>query len=158
MFDVEEEITFEDPLTFRNAFLFPLQSPESRREILIGAAWLLLPFVGWLMNIGHRILITHALLHNEEGWPSWTDYGRLLYHGFVTFAGMVLYHMPALLLRLIAWFRGSMGTAILAALFWMVAVTAIPGCMTHYSYTLDPWQIVNPIRAVKRVIRGGACI
>jgi hypothetical protein len=49
-----QEIRLTDPLTLGRAFRFPLQTARSRREILIGAAWLLVPLVGWILNMGRH--------------------------------------------------------------------------------------------------------
>lgn len=45
------------PLSLRTSFLFPIQSPIARREVIIGALWLLVPVIGWFMNMGHRIIL-----------------------------------------------------------------------------------------------------
>lgn len=83
------------PLTLNNALRFPVQSRESRREVLVGALWLLVPGYGWVLNMGHRILITHALIRGRPGWPSWRSHRAMLRHGLITLAGMVVYHLPA---------------------------------------------------------------
>ena len=90
-----EPITLQTPLDLRTSFAFPLQSARSRREVLIGAALLLIPFVGWLLNMGHRVMMVHRMLHGEPAWPSWRNFGELLRHGLVTFGGMVFYPDPA---------------------------------------------------------------
>ena len=50
-----ERTTLESPLTSRNAFLYPIQDNRSRCDILIDAISLLVPGIGWLMNMEHRI-------------------------------------------------------------------------------------------------------
>ena len=64
-------IDLHTPLDLRSSFAFPLQSRESRREVVIGAALLLIPFVGWLLNMGHRVMFVHRMLHGQPAWPSW---------------------------------------------------------------------------------------
>jgi len=84
----------------------PLQSRESRRDIVIGGLWLLVPIVGWLMNMDHRVRVVHRLQRGEPPWPAWDNPGELLRHGAMTFAGMVWYGWPgALLAAAGAWFH-----------------------------------------------------
>ena len=82
-----------------SSFRFPLQSRESRREMLWGAALLvLLPGVGWLLNMGHRIMTVHRMQQGQPPWPAWRDYSDLLGHGLMTLGGMLYYYAPGLAL------------------------------------------------------------
>jgi hypothetical protein len=36
-------------------------SPLARREVVVGALWPLMPFIGWLLNMGHRIVMTYRM-------------------------------------------------------------------------------------------------
>jgi len=111
-------IDLRTPLRLRSAFAFPLQTRESRREVLIGAALLLLPGLGWLLNMGHRIQMVHNMQAGVVPWPSWRGYGRLLKYGTVTFLGMVEYYLPAIGFGFLAGWKDS--TALLIA-GWQVA-------------------------------------
>ncbi|MBV9107926.1 MAG: hypothetical protein JO306_00790 [Gemmatimonadetes bacterium] len=151
-------IDLSTPLSLETSFRFPLQSTASRREVLIGAALLLLPGVGWLMNMGHRIMLVHRMLHGQSAWPAWTHPLTLLRHGLVTFGGMLYYYLPGLVLigaglRLDrAWMLG------VGAGLCVLATIAIPGYMTHYCRRFDAREIYNPFRALSRVRQGGrAC-
>lgn len=149
-------IDLRTPRSFASAFRFPLQSAESRREVLIGAALLLVPGVGWLLNMGHRIAFVHNMLHGRPAWPAWRGWPRLLKHGAITFGGMLYYYTPALAL---GWWARGMGSAmgIAAALVLaLLATVAIPGYMTHYSRDFDAREIYDPFRALRRVFQGGA--
>lgn len=95
MMGPHREINLSTPLTLARAFRFPVQSQIARREVAIGALWLLVPVVGWILNMGHRIVMTHRMQHGEPAWPAWVDYRALLKHGTITFIGMVEYHLPA---------------------------------------------------------------
>ncbi|NUM87756.1 MAG: hypothetical protein HUU37_00995 [Bdellovibrionales bacterium] len=66
---------------------------------MIGALWLFVPIFGWLLNMGHRIVMTHKMQHGQPSWPSWNDYPALFKHGALTFLGMVQYHAPAVIHR-----------------------------------------------------------
>jgi hypothetical protein len=151
-----EPITLRTPLSLRGSFAFPLQSRRARREVLIGAALLLIPLVGWLLNMGHRVMMVHRMLHGEPAWPSWRNYGELLKHGLVTFAGMLFYYAPGLALLAAAWFAHVPALAAAGGLLLVLATLAIPGYMTHYCRAFDAAEIFDPARALGRALQGGA--
>jgi len=149
-------IDLRTPLDLRTSFAFPLQTRESRREVVIGAALLLIPFVGWLLNMGHRVMMVHRMLHGEPAWPSWRGWPELLRHGLITFGGMLYYYAPGLLLGAAGYrfgnrylMGGGLGLLTLATL-------AIPGYMTHYCRDFHAAEIYNPARALSRALQGGA--
>jgi hypothetical protein len=148
-------IDLRTPLSLRTSFAFPLQTALSRREVVWGGVLLLVPGVGWILNMGHRIMIVHNMLHGREPWPAWRGYGQLFRHGLITFGGMVYYHVPAGIVAWYAWRTGSLALSVVAALLGMVATVAIPGYMTHYCHALDAREIYNPARALSRVAQGG---
>jgi hypothetical protein len=148
-------INLSTPLGLRTAFRFPLQTKLARAEVLQGAAWLLLPFIGWLLNMGHRIAMTHRMQHGQEAWPAWTNYGTLLKYGTITFLGMVEYHLPSVICEAVAWHYGIGWLHGVAAVLWIIATIAVPGYMTHYCFTLDAREVFDPLRAMRRVFQGG---
>jgi hypothetical protein len=151
-----EPITLRTPLDLRSSFAFPLQSARARREVLIGAALLLIPIVGWLLNMGHRVMMVHRMLHGEPAWPAWRNYGELLRHGLVTFAGMLYYYVPGIALLAVAWVADVPALATAGGLLLVLATIAIPGYMTHYCLAFDPAEIFNPARALRRALQDGA--
>lgn len=150
-----QEIDLSTPLRLSTAFRFPLQSRIARREVAIGALWLFVPIVGWILNMGHRIAMTHRMQHGLPAWPAWTDYPALLRHGTITFLGMVEYHLPSILCELAARYFEIDALHFVAAGLWIVATVAVPGYMSHYCFTLDPREVFDPMRAMRRVIEGG---
>jgi hypothetical protein len=151
----ERSIDLRDHLTLARAFRFPLQSAASRRDLVIGGLWLLVPVVGWLLNMGHRIRVVHRMHRGEVPWPAWGDPLDLLKHGALTFLGMVFYGWPGVAVALLgAWLRQPLLLATGVAL-WLLAVIAIPGYMSHYCKELDPREIFSPFRALRRVHQGG---
>jgi hypothetical protein len=153
--DETERIDLRAPLSLRTAFRFPLQNSLARREVLIGAAWLLVPGIGWLLNMGHRIQVVHNMQTGKEAWPAWQNHSRLLWLGFVTFLGMVEYHLPATIVGAWAWHRHSIGLGGLSIGLWLLATLAIPGYMTHYCRHFDAREVFDPFRAMRRVLQGG---
>jgi hypothetical protein len=142
------------PLSLHGAWRFPLREPEGRKDLLIGAALLLLPIIGWLLNMGHRVQMTHRMQQRETPWPAWGAPGQLLKHGLITAAGMLYYFTPGLLLLWLG--RGYLPLAIIAAVLLAAAVCAIPGYMSHYCVRFDAREIFNPFRALGRSLEGGA--
>lgn len=63
----DQRIDLNTPLSIGSAFCFPIQNAAARREVLVGAAALLVPFVGWLMNVGHRIQPGRARARGRHG-------------------------------------------------------------------------------------------
>jgi hypothetical protein len=155
--DDPQVIDLSTPLSLRSSFRFPLQSAASRREILWGAALLvLLPGIGWFLNMGHRVVVVHRMQHGRTPWPAWHSYGTLLRHGVITAGGMVSYYAPGSILAYAAWRFGSPPLALVAGALLLGATVAIPGFMSHYCREFDPAEIYDPVRAVRRCIQGGA--
>ncbi len=151
----DKKIDLTTPLSLRAAFLFPLQSTLARREVLHGGLLLLIPIVGWILNMGHRIAMTHRMQHGQSAWPAWTNYPALFKHGLITFLGMVEYHAPAVICEILARQNHSTAWHVAAAVLWLLATIAVPGFMSHYCYTLDPREVFDPLRALRRVLQGG---
>ena len=144
-----ERVDLTTGLSLDSSFRFPLQSAQARREVLWGAALLiLLPGVGWLLNMGHRIEMVHRMHLGEEPWPAWSNYPRLFKNGLVTFLGMLYYYLPGALLVYLG--QKEAGWTLL-----VVATLAIPGYMTHYCRNFDVREIFNPFLALSRVFQGG---
>jgi hypothetical protein len=148
-------IGLRTPLSLRTSFAFPLQTAEARREVLIGAALLLIPFVGWLLNMGHRVVMVHRMMHGRPAWPSWRGPGQLMRHGLVTFGGMVYYYLPGAALGYAGWRMDSVWMMALGAVLLLLATLAIPGYMTHYCRAFDAREIYDPVRALSRALEGG---
>jgi len=148
-------IDLRTPLSLRTSFAWPLQTAESRREVLIGAALLLVPFVGWLLNMGHRVVLVHRMVHGQSAWPAWREPWQLLKHGLVTFGGMAGYYLPGAALGWMGWRTGSVPLMAAGGLLLALATIAIPGYMTHYCRAFDPREIYDPVRALSRALQGG---
>jgi hypothetical protein len=153
----ELDIDLATPLSLASSFGFPLQTRAARRDLLWGAALLLLlPGVGWLLNMGHRIVVVHRMQHGEPPWPAWNDYTGLFKHGLITLGGMLAYYSPGAALAVAAWKIQSLGLGAVALILLGAATIAIPGFMSHYCRQFDPAEIFNPLRALRRCLQGGA--
>ena len=152
----KQQIDLSTPLSFVTAFRFPLQSHIARKEVFIGGLWLLVPLVGWILNMGHRIAMVHNMQSGQPAWPAWVNYNQLFKDGVLTFLGMVQYHSPAVMLAFIAWAIGTPLLYLPAAILWIVATIAVPGYMSHYCVNRDPAEIFNPLKAMRRVFQVGS--
>jgi hypothetical protein len=150
------DISLVTPLSVASSFRFPLQSRAARRDLLWGAALLvLLPGVGWLLNMGHRIKVVHRMQRSEPPWPAWNDYTELFKHGLITLGGMIAYYVPGAALAIAAWKTESVALGAVASILLACATIAIPGFMSHYCRRFDPAEIYNPMRALRRCLQGG---
>lgn len=148
-------INLTTPLSIHASFQFPLQNEIARREVLVGGLWLLLPGIGWLLNMGHRIMMVHNMMHGRSAWPAWSGYGALLRHGLVTFLGMLFYYLPAALIVWAGLAQSSLPLLAAAGLFAVAATVAIPGYMSHYCVQFDPREVFDPTRALRRCLQAG---
>lgn len=151
----EESVRLTTTLSLGASLRFPLQSARSRREVLIGAALLLIPVVGWLLNMGHRIQMVQQMQRGEPAWPAWHSWGALLRHGVITFVGMLYYHAPASVCLGLGAAWGLPWLVVLGAVLWVGATALVPGYMTHYCRTGDVASIFNPWLSLRRVREGG---
>lgn len=148
-------ISLSTPLRLKSAFRFPLQSREARAEVLKGGLLLLIPVVGWILNMGHRIEMTHRMQHGLSAWPAWTNYPQRLKDGVITLLGMIEYHFPAVLLGFLAHRWEQPLLWIPAGLLWLLATVAVPGYMSHYCVNRDASEVFNPLKAMRRVFQVG---
>jgi hypothetical protein len=153
---VATRVDLSTPLALGSSFRFPVQSKAAQRDLLWGAALLvLLPGIGWILNMGHRIRVVHRLQHGQQPWPAWGKYDELFKHGLIALGGMLYYYVPGALLMVGAWRFGSSALAVLAGALLLAATVAIPGFMSHYCRAFDAAEIYDPLRALRRVFEGG---
>ncbi|HLW55540.1 MAG TPA: hypothetical protein VKW06_22115 [Candidatus Angelobacter sp.] len=123
--------------------------------MLIGAVLVLVPVVGWVLNMGHRIEMVHKMHIGQPAWPSWNNYPRLLKSGTVTLLGMIYYYTPGAVVAVLGLHQRQVWLEALSALLLLLATVAIPGYMTHYCLNYDAGEIFNPVRAFGRTLQGG---
>ncbi len=124
--------------------------------MLIGSLWLCIPIVGWVLNMGHRIVVVHHLIHGDiQPWPAWGNLRELLRHGVITLAGMLLYLLPAAITGCVAYLLWSWAIGIIAGVFFVIGICAIPGYMTAYCAQFDHREVFNIRRSLQRVVHAG---
>src|SRR3712207_520677 len=98
------------------AFTFVFGDPRWPMKVLIGAALVLVPIVGWLAVAGYGMRITRQVAHRRDlPLPDWDDWGDLLGDG-LRWLGVALAWLVILLLVLCPFFfliasLGSTGNA-----------------------------------------------
>lgn len=152
---MKQKIDLDSPLSLKNSFLFPLQSSLSKKEVIIGGLYLLVPVYGWILNMGHRIVMTHQMQHGENAWPAWKNPKLLFRHGVLTFLGMMQYHSPAVICELLGRYYHIPLLSYAGIILWILATIIVPGYMSHYCLHYDPKEIFDPRRAVRRVFQLG---
>src|SRR4051812_11522462 len=103
-------------LTFADCFSFPLRSVEGRRDVLVGALWLLTTLPGWVLNLGHRLEVVHRLYRDEQ--PPFRGFGPVLFtlqRGLTAWFAIALYLSPAALLATAAWLLWPGGAGLMCA-------------------------------------------
>ena len=150
-----KNVDLNTPLSIGSSFVFPLQSKANRRDVAIGALWLLVPFVGWLLNMGHRINFVHNMMHGRDAMPAWNNYGQLLRHGLITFVGMLYYYCPAFVCAAVYFYMPHPLIGAAAVVCFLVATILIPGYMSHYCVAFDAKKMFNVRLSFSHVFAGG---
>lgn len=151
----QSRITVTSELTLRNAFLFPIQNAASRRELLIGAALLLVPGVGWVLNMGHRLRLVHEMLHDRDPWPAWHRPLTLFFNGLLTTLLIGISHVPAAVAAALALSLDIPWLLLLVPILLAPALYVLPGFMTAYAHQYDSRALLQPTAAINRVRSGG---
>jgi hypothetical protein len=125
-------IDLSTPLSMRSSFRFPLQSDTSRRELLWGAVLLVvLPGIGWFLNMGHRVVVVHRMQHDQPPWPAWHNYGELFRHGLIAAGGMATTICPVSSRPTL---RGLsllfLSASLLARCYWLQQLRSRATCLT----------------------------
>lgn len=150
-----KQINITSPLSIKTSFSFPLQSETTRREVVIGALWLLVPLIGWILNMGHRIVFIHNMIHGRKAMPAWKDYGELFHHGLITFLGMLYYFLPSIFFGGLFLLWSSQWMLLLCCVLFIMATVLIPGYMSHYCVEFNAWEIFNVRRSIGHVFHAG---
>ena len=112
--------------SLRDLFGFPLRSRQSRHDIVMGGLlFLLVPFVGWALNLGHRYLVMRRVYRNEP--PYFRGFRPILEKArasvIVMWGG--LWYLGIAMTMLIPWVVGMRTTATLVLLVMGVVTFAI---------------------------------
>ena len=149
-----------DGLSWKDAFLFPVGTPEARYDVIIGglAIIFLLP-IGWILNLGARLDVVQRLHQNDKpffrGFQPWR---RTFVRGCISAATIFSYLFPFLVLATLAFvaYRREWSAAVFSLLAlaafgaFVLGVFTLPGCMTVYACEGDPSVLRRPVQAFRR--------
>jgi hypothetical protein len=153
-------LDFPSQLDWRDAFRFPVATPEGRKDVLIGGTLILFLWpIGWILNLGNRLNVV-ARLHAGEspyftGFRPWTF---TLARGCTSAAAIAAYLSPSIALGALAYYEHAINAAgwavvsssLAAALAFTLAVFTLPGCMTVYAVEGNQSVLRNPLVAFRR--------
>lgn len=143
-------------LGWRACFSFPLQDEEARRDVLIGAALLLIPLIGWIFNLGHRLDVVHRLFHHDPPWfRGFAPWGLTFKRGLMAATAITLYLSPAIVFALTAWYTDALYLFAPAGVCFVLAIYALPGGMTYNAAYGDIRYLYRPDKAFARAREGG---
>src|SRR5689334_14089872 len=151
---------FPRHLHWKDAFLFPVETPEARRDVLIGGTLILFLWpIGWVLNLGNRLNVV-ARLHGGRspyftGFRPWTS---TLVRGCISATAITAYLSPSIVLGSLAYYAYSKDAAhvvvaaigIASAVAFVLALFTLPGCMTVYAVEGDAAVLRNPATAFRR--------
>ncbi|MDZ5810795.1 DUF4013 domain-containing protein [Halorubrum sp. AD140] len=152
------------PVTWREAFRFPIANASRRRDILVGGTVLLIPPVGWILNLGHRLDVVYRLAEDSppyfRGFKPWT---RTFQRGLRAFLAIVVYLSPSGIVGIAAlsrWYVAggdtvAWGFAGVSALLFALAIFTLPGGMTINAARRDMSYLYRPDKAFRRAMEGG---
>src|SRR5262245_51086438 len=153
-------LDFPAELDWRDAFRFPVATPEGRKDVLIGVTLILFLWpIGWILNLGNRLNVV-ARLHAGQspyftGFRPWTF---TLARGCTSAAAIAAYLSPAMAFGALAYYEHATspaGWTVVASsaagvLAFTFAVFTLPGCMTVYAVEGNESVLRNPVMAFRR--------
>jgi len=147
-------------LTFSECFRFPVATPEARRDLLLGGLWLFTSLPGWVMNMGHRLETVYRVWHAEPPYfRGFTPAGFVFRRGLVALASIAVNLSPATIFALVAWRTwpspGADAALACAAVFFLLGIFILPGCMTRNAAFRDAAYLFRPDLALRVAMAGG---
>jgi hypothetical protein len=150
--------------TFGECFAFPLSSPEARRDLLAGGTFLFAPFVGWILNLGHRLEVIGRVCREDP--PYFRGFNkppkRVFSRGLHAFGAIALYLSPSAVAATASYATSRSGSgasiplALVAAVLFAAAVYVLPGGMTYNAAYDDMSYLYRPDKAFQRAVAGGS--
>src|SRR5262245_35575671 len=90
-------VEFPRHLNWKDAFRFPIDTPEARRDVLIGGTLILFLWpVGWVLNLGNRLNVV-ARLHAGRSpyFTGFRPWKSALVRGCISASAIATYLSPA---------------------------------------------------------------
>jgi hypothetical protein len=151
-------------VTWSEAFCFPIQNSSRRRDVVIGGTVLLIPLVGWILNLGHRLDVVYRLAERTPPYfRGFTPWMQTFKRGLRAFFAIIAYLSPSALFcmgALLRWYFAGADTlawslAVLSFLCFALAIFTLPGGMTINAARRDMSYLYRPDKAFRRAVDGG---
>ena len=147
-------------LDWKTAFVFPVATPDGRKDVLIGGTLILFLWpIGWVLNLGNRLNVV-ARLHAGQSpyFTGFRPWASTLRRGCVSATAIATYLSPAVAFGALAYFARVRGASpsttgalgLVTAVMFALAVFTLPGCMTVYAVEGDASILRDPVRAFRR--------
>lgn len=157
---MKSRLDFPSELDWRDAFYFPVATPEGRKDVLIGGTLILFLWpIGWVLNLGNRLNVV-ARLHAGRspyftGFRPWTF---TLARGCTSAAAIAAYLAPAMAFGALAYYLHAAdatrwtvaASSVAGVVAFTLAVFTLPGCMTVYAVEGNDSVLRNPLMAFRR--------
>lgn len=162
--DSDDSAEAWQPVTWSEAFRFPIENASRRRDVLVGGTVLFIPPVGWILNLGHRLDVVYRLAQGSppyfRGFEPWTQTFK---RGLQAFFAIVAYLSPSGTVGAVAlarWYVAGSDTvawtlAALSVLLFLLAIFTLPGGMTINGARRDMSYLYRPDKAFRRAMEGG---
>lgn len=148
--------------SFRESFRFPLESPEGRRDVMIGGLLFLLTGpVGFVFCMGHRLHVLRRLTTGESpAFYGFRPFRFTFVRGLRACCAIAVYLLPGLSMILIAALAGwplaiRIALGAVGAVFFLMGLFALPGGMTYNAVHDDMAMLFRPDRAFSIALSGG---
>lgn len=144
------------PPSFRESFRFPIFTPAARRDLLIGGTTLIIPPLGWILNMGHRLDVVYRIYHGQPPYyRGFRPYGKTWIRGLKAAAAILTYLGPSLACGGAAYLYDLKSLWYVSAPLFMIAIYILPGGMTYNAAFHDISYLYRPDRALARAWEGG---
>jgi len=162
--DGDDSVENWQPVTWSEAFRFPIENASRRRDVFVGGTVLFIPPVGWILNLGHRLDVVYRLAQGSppyfRGFKPWTYTFK---RGLQAFFAIVAYLSPSGMVgaaALARWYVAGADTvawslAALSVLLFSLAIFTLPGGMTINAARRDMSYLYRPDKAFRRAMEGG---
>ena len=141
---------------FKECFLFPLSTPDARRDLFKGSLMLIIPPLGWVMNMGHRLDVVSRIFHDQAPYHrGFSPLGKTFLRGLKALIAILIYLSPAIGAAALGAYLNQCWLLIFSALLFLLAVYILPGGMTYNAAHEDISYLYRPDRAALRAFSGG---
>jgi hypothetical protein len=138
-----------------------VSTPQARRDLFVGAAWLLAAVIGWVVNMGHRLDVVQRVYHDQPPYfRGFAPVGGTFVRGLKAAGAIAVYLSPAMILGTVGGLQYE-HTAVfvplvsLAGVAFAVGIFVLPGGMTYNAAFNDLSYLYRPDKAMRRALEGG---